>query len=156
MEMGERLATEVKQYILSFCPISCISKISFIGHSMGGLIIRAALPHLAEFATKFFTFISLGSPHLGYMYNSNKLFDAGMWLLKKWRNSRCLTQLSMTDQRLYEETCLYRLATLPGLEWFKNVMLVCSIQDQYAPFDSTRIQICKAALQEHNASDQAT
>ena len=48
------------------------------------------------------------------------------------------------------------MATLPGLEWFKNVMLVCSIQDQYAPFDSTRIQICKAALQEHNASDQAT
>lgn len=129
MEMGERLATEVKQYILSFCPISCISRMSFIGHSLGGLIIRAALPHLAEYAPKFFTYMSLGSPHLGYMYNSNKLFDAGMWLLKKWRNSRCLTQLSMTDQRLYEETCLYRLATLPGLEWFKNVMLVCSFQD---------------------------
>jgi len=91
MEMGERLATEVKQYILSFCPISCISKMSFIGHSIGGLIIRAALPHLAEFAPKFFTYISLGSPHLGYMYNTNKLFDAGLWILKKWRNSRCLT-----------------------------------------------------------------
>lgn len=79
-----------------------------------------------------------------------------MWILKKWRNSRCLMQLSMSDQRLYEETCLYRLATLPGLEWFKNVMLVCSIQDQYAPFDSTRIQICKQALQEHNADQQAS
>ena len=42
---------------------------SFIGHSIGGLIIRAALPHLAEYAPKFFTYISLGSPHLGYMYN---------------------------------------------------------------------------------------
>lgn len=154
MEMGERLATEVKQYILSFCPISCISKISFIGHSIGGLIIRAGLPHLAEFAPKFWTYISLGSPHLGYMYNQNRLFDAGMWLLKKWRNSRCLTQLSMTDQRLYEETCLFRLSTLPGLEWFKNVMLVCSFQDQYAPFDSTRIQICKQALSEHNSEEQ--
>ena len=57
----------------------------------------------------------------------------------------------MSDQRLYEETCLYRLTTLPGLEWFQNVMLVCSIQDQYAPFDSTRIQICKQALYEHKA-----
>jgi len=111
--------------------------------------------HLSEFAAKFFTYISLGSPHLGYMYNSNKLFDAGMWLLKKWRNSRCLTQLSMSDQRLYEETCLYRLATLPGLEWFSNVMLVCSVQDQYAPFDSTRIQICKQALYEHKAETTA-
>ena len=50
MEMGERLATEVKQYIISFCPASCLSKISFIGHSLGGLIIRAALPHLAEYS----------------------------------------------------------------------------------------------------------
>ena len=30
-------------------------------------------------------------------------------------------------------------------------MLVCSVQDQYAPFDSTRIQICKQAINEHNA-----
>ena len=43
------------------------------------------------------------------------------------------------------------MATLPGLEWFQNVMLVCSVQDQYAPFDSTRIQICKQALYEHKA-----
>lgn len=149
-EMGERLAVEVKQYVQSFCPASCINRISFIGHSLGGLIIRAALPHLAEYSTKFFTYISLGSPHLGYMYNQNKLFDAGMWLLKKWRNSKSLTQLSMSDQRLYEETTLYRLTTLPGLEWFQNVMLVCSFQDQYAPFDSTRIQICKQALYEHS------
>jgi len=34
--------------------------------------------------------MSLSSPHLGYMYNSNKLFDAGMWFLKKWRKSKCL------------------------------------------------------------------
>ncbi len=91
MEMGERLSNEIKQYILSFCPATCLSKISFIGHSLGGLIIRAALPHLAEFSSKFYTYISMGSPHLGYMYNSNKLFDAGMWVLKNWRKSKCLT-----------------------------------------------------------------
>ena len=91
MEMGERLATEVKQYVASFCPVSCLKKLSFIGHSIGGLIIRAALPHLAEFSQKLCTYMSLGSPHLGYMYNSNKLIDAGMWFLKKWRKSKCLT-----------------------------------------------------------------
>lgn len=107
--MGERLSTEVKQYIQTFCPLSCISKISFIGHSLGGLIIRAALPLLTEFQSKFFTYMSLGSPHLGYMYSSNKLFDTGMWLLKKWRNSKCLTQLSMTDTKQAEDTCLFRL-----------------------------------------------
>jgi len=32
-------------------------------------------------------YISLASPHLGYMYNSNSLIDAGMWLIKQWNNS---------------------------------------------------------------------
>jgi len=69
LEMGERLASEVKNYIMSFCPVSCLAKLSFIGHSLGGVIIRAALPHLSEFSSKFYTYISLGSPHLGYMYS---------------------------------------------------------------------------------------
>lgn len=50
MEMGERLAHEVKDYIFTACSDVEISKISFIGHSLGGLIIRAALPFLAEFS----------------------------------------------------------------------------------------------------------
>mmetsp|Transcript_23203 Transcript_23203/g.22714 ORF Transcript_23203/g.22714 Transcript_23203/m.22714 type:complete len:293 (-) Transcript_23203:59-937(-) len=145
IEMGDRLANEVKQYIQSFCPVSCLSRISFIGHSLGGLIIRAALPKLEEFKDKFYTYMSLSSPHLGYMYNSNKLFDAGMWFLKKWRKSKCLQQLSMSDHKEAESTCLYQLSKAPGLNWFKNVVLACSYQDQYAPFDSARIQICKKA-----------
>jgi len=145
MEMGERLATEIRQYIQQYCPISCLSRISFIGHSLGGLIIRAALPHLEEYSEKFFSYLSLSSPHLGYMYNSSRLFDAGMWVLKKWRKSKCLQQLSMSDDKNMEETCLYKLSCQKGLSWFKNVALVCSYQDQYAPFDSARIQICKKA-----------
>lgn len=149
-EMGERLANEVKKYIQQYCPYSCLERISFIGHSLGGVIIRAALPHLEEFKAKFFTYISLSSPHLGYMYNSNKLFDAGMWVLKKWRKSKCLMQLSMTDESNLENTCLYKLSQTEGLKWFKNVALVCSFQDQYVPFDSARIQICKKAVADVN------
>ena len=144
-EMGERLANEVKQYIQSFCPVSCLARISFIGHSLGGIIIRAALPHLEEFKDKFYTYMSLSSPHMGYMYNSNKLFDAGMWFLKKWRKSKCLLQLSMTDAKNIEDTAIYKLSLSTGFTWFKNVVLVSSYQDQYVPFDSARIQICKKA-----------
>ena len=67
MEMGSRLAIEVKQYIDVSCAEVKIAKISFIGHSLGGLIIRAALPQLAIYSSKFFTYLSLSSPHLGYM-----------------------------------------------------------------------------------------
>ena len=58
---------------------------------MGGLIIRAALPSLQEYRSKFFTYLTMGSPHIGYMYNSNKLVDTGMWALKFWKNSLALT-----------------------------------------------------------------
>ncbi len=48
---------------------------------MGGIIIRAALPHLEKFKERMYSFITLSSPHLGYMYNSSKLIDAVIWFL---------------------------------------------------------------------------
>ena len=45
-----------------------------------------------------------------------------------------------------ENTCLYRLSELPGFCWFKNIVLICSTQDNYVPYDSARIQVCKAAI----------
>lgn len=97
-----------------------------MGHSMGGLICRAAFPHLTEFKEKFHTFMTFGSPHLGYMYNSNKLVDTGMWFMRKWNKSRSLIQLSMQDESKVEQTFIYKLSELPGLAWFSNVVLVCS------------------------------
>jgi triacylglycerol esterase/lipase EstA (alpha/beta hydrolase family) len=88
--MGVRLAQEVNNYINQYCPGSSLGRISFIGHSMGGLIIRSALPYLEEHSEKMFTYFSLSSPHLGYMYNSSKIIDAGMWFLKKWKKSKGL------------------------------------------------------------------
>ena len=143
LEMGKRLSNEVKSYIQQFCPLTCLSRISFIGHSLGGLIIRAALPHLEEYKDKFYSYVSLSSPHLGYMFSKNTLFNAGMWFLKKWKNSASLTQLSMSDASKIEESCLFKLSGLEGMNWFQNIVLVCSWQDQYAPFDSARIQMCQ-------------
>jgi len=146
MEMGERLALEVKKYVTEFCPGNNLAKISFVAFSLGGLIARAAFPHLDHLKNKFYTFVSLSSPHLGYMYNSNKLFDTGMWFLKKWNKSKSLAQLSMSDNDKFEECCLFKMSEWPGINWFENIVLVCSNQDQYVPFDSARIQICKEAL----------
>ena len=54
---------------------------SFIGHSLGGLIIRSALEHLEKFSPKMHLYMTLSSPHLGYMYNSSKIIDAGRILI---------------------------------------------------------------------------
>lgn len=51
--------------------------LSFIAHSLGGLIVRAALPYLDH---DFHTLVTLGSPHLGYMTNNKPLIKFGIWL----------------------------------------------------------------------------
>jgi Putative serine esterase (DUF676) len=66
-EMGLRLAGEVISYIQEWIP----------GSSLGGLIIRASLPYLEEYASKMHMYMSLSSPHLGYMYHSNKIVESG-------------------------------------------------------------------------------
>jgi hypothetical protein len=45
----------------------------------------------------------------------------------------------MQDESQVEHTVLFRLSEMPGLSWFNNVVLVCSNQDSYVPFDSARI-----------------
>ena len=140
-EMGVRLAQEVMNFITEWCPNRSLGRLSFIGHSMGGLIIRAALPYLENYASKMHMYISFSSPHLGYMYNSSKIIDAGMWFLKKWRKSKCLQQLSMSESTNLRQSFLYELSTQKGLGWFKYVTLVSSYQDQYAPYDSARMEL---------------
>jgi len=76
-EMGLRLAGEVLNYIQEWIPGNNLGRLSFIGHSLGGLIIRAALPYLEEYSSKMHLFMTLSSPHLGYMYHSSKIVDAG-------------------------------------------------------------------------------
>lgn len=109
-DMGQKLATEVSNFIKDTCPGSSLGRLSFVGHSLGGLIIRACLPLLEEYSEKMFTFFTLSSPHLGYMYNASQIIQAGMWFLKQWRKSKCLTQLSMSDATNPEECFLYKLS----------------------------------------------
>jgi hypothetical protein len=47
----------------------------------------------------------------------------------------------MTDDSNLENCFLYKLSKEKGLEHFKNIILISSYQDMYAPFDSARIQI---------------
>ena len=109
-EMGERLANEVRTFIHDNFPQQSLARLSFIGHSLGGLKIRAALPKLLEYKDKFHCFMSFSSPHLGYGINTSSVVEAGIWVLQKMNNSICLKQLSMTDSDIPEETCLYRLS----------------------------------------------
>ena len=153
IQMGKKLANEVKNYIKEWNDGLIFKKISFIGHSIGGVIIRSALPHLAEFKDKLWMYISLGSPHLGHSYSDSFLIKTGIWVLKKWKGSICLEQLLQNDNSNLNETCIYKLSEFEGLNWFKNVFLLSSHQDNYSPYESSRIQLSDVTLKNDKRAD---
>jgi hypothetical protein len=142
-------------------------RISFVGHSLGNLVIRAAVSHtrFERYHALLYTYLSLSGPHLGTLFNSSGLVNMGMWLMQKWKKSCSLSQMSFKDHVDPKQTYLYKLSKKPckfttrgrsfgrfsvivGLEYFKNILLIASPQDRYVPFHSARIEICKAALKD--------
>ncbi|XP_019376041.1 PREDICTED: protein FAM135A isoform X2 [Gavialis gangeticus] len=146
--MTDRLLDEIIQYIQIYN--LTISKISFIGHSLGNLIIRSVLtrPRFKYYLTKLHTFLSLSGPHLGTLYNSSALVNTGLWFMQKWKKSGSLLQLTCRDHSDPRQTFLYKLSKKTGLHYFKNVVLVGSLQDRYVPYHSARIEMCKTALKD--------
>lgn len=113
--MGDRLAREIVDFIKEWFPGASLRKISLVGHSMGGVIIRAALPHLAEYKDKMQTLMTFSSPHLGCMYQGSTLVSWGMSALKSWHSSTSLGQLQMKDSKTYTDTFMYKLSLAPVL-----------------------------------------
>lgn len=75
-----------------------------------------------------YTYVSISGPHLGYMYSSNSLFNSGLWLLKKFKGTQCIHQLTFTDDPDLENTFIYNLSKEKTLENFRNVFLLSSPQ----------------------------
>jgi len=148
-QLGERLAEEVKDYIQEWCPASSLGRLSFIGHSLGGLIIRSALPLLEEYSKKMHLCMTLSTPHLGCSKGSSSIVTAGMWVLKTLKKCRALNEMSLQDSQQIENSYLAALGNQPGLEWFTHLVLVSSPQDYYVPHHSARIEIPPALLRQH-------
>ncbi|XP_057501083.1 uncharacterized protein LOC130785064 isoform X3 [Actinidia eriantha] len=152
-EMGLRLAQEVTSFIKKKMDKASRSgslrsiKLSFVGHSIGNVIIRTALAEdiMEPYLRHLYTYLSISGPHLGYLYSSNSLFNSGLWLLKKFKGTQCIHQLTHTDDPDLQNTFLYKLCKQKTLENFKNIILLSSPQDGYVPYHSARIEMCPAA-----------
>ncbi|XP_010548759.1 PREDICTED: protein FAM135B-like isoform X2 [Tarenaya hassleriana] len=152
-EMGQRLAHEVVSFLrrktdkyARYGRLKNI-KLSFVGHSIGNIIIRTAIADTSmEPYRKFLhTYLSLSGPHLGYLYSPNSLFNSGLWILKKLKNTQCIHQLTLTDDPDLRNTFFYKLCKQKTLENFKSIILLSSPQDGYVPYHSARIESCQQA-----------
>ncbi|XP_028228308.1 uncharacterized protein LOC114409159 isoform X4 [Glycine soja] len=152
-EMGHRLAKEVIAFLKSkmdkasrYGSLGDI-RLSFVGHSIGNLIIRTAIADsiMEPFLCHLHTYVSVSGPHLGYLYSSNSLFNSGLWFLKKLKGTQCIHQLTFTDDPDFQNTFLYKLCKQKTLEHFRNIILLSSPQDGYVPYHSARIESCQAA-----------
>ncbi|KAL8196660.1 hypothetical protein R6Q57_024641 [Mikania cordata] len=152
-DMGLRLAKEVIAFVKKKMDKASRSgnlksvKLSFVGHSIGNVIIRTALAEsiMEPYHRYLHTYVSVSGPHLGYLYSSNSLFNSGLWLLKKLKNTRCIHQLTFTDDIDLENTFFYNLSKEKTLENFKNIVLLSSPQDGYVPYHSARIEMCQSS-----------
>ncbi|KAK6632544.1 hypothetical protein RUM43_013312 [Polyplax serrata] len=146
--MTDKLVAEILYHIETCGPTP--SKISFIGHSLGNIIIRSAItrPQLKYLLPRFHTFLSLSGPHLGTLYNNSGLVNMGMWFMQKWKKSGSLLQLSLKDAPDVRQSFLYRLSQKSNLHHFRHVLLCGSSQDRYVPMHSARIELCKAAVKD--------
>eukprot|EP00090_Calanus_glacialis_P010228 TRINITY_DN18611_c0_g1_i1.p1 TRINITY_DN18611_c0_g1~~TRINITY_DN18611_c0_g1_i1.p1 ORF type:complete len:1338 (-),score=331.89 TRINITY_DN18611_c0_g1_i1:1056-4637(-) len=154
-DMTKKLVNEI-MYHVKTCDLN-IGKISFIGHSLGCILIRSAIqrPELVNFSKKFHTFLSLSGPHIGTMYNNSGLVNAGMWVMQRWKKSGSLQQLALKDEADIRKTFMYKLAEKSNLHFFKNVLLAGSSQDKYVPIHSARIELCKAAIKDNSVTGAA-
>lgn len=114
--------------------------ISFIAHSLGGIIVRSLVtrPAVSHLLPKLHLLLSICGPHLGTQHQTG-VVSAGMWVIRKWYQSQSLIQLSLKDSSNPRDTFLYHLSEAQTFECFRHVILLTSPQDKYVPNQSARL-----------------
>lgn len=108
-QLGQMLAKEVEGWLDDMAKGSVV-KISFLGFSMGGLIIRSALPYLQEYKSRFFSLITFGSPHLGMGYSQSVLISLGMKFYSSFKNYMSIKQIMLQDHKDPFQAFLFKLS----------------------------------------------
>ncbi|KHN73230.1 Uncharacterized protein Tcan_12023 [Toxocara canis] len=143
-QLADNLLNEILAYLES-CSIPP-KRISFIAHSMGGVIVRCmiAKQRASSILPLLHTLLTLNAPHCGLLYNQ-RAANWGVALVQWWKQSRSLQQLTFRDAVAFRDTFLYKLSKNKTFAKFRYVLLVGSYHDLYVPHHSALIETCKAA-----------
>ncbi|KAJ3293275.1 hypothetical protein HK104_004617 [Borealophlyctis nickersoniae] len=137
-KLADALCAEILQYIED--NVLVVGKLSFVCHSLGGIIARCAIAKdgLLAYRDRLHTFTTLATPHLSVVYLANYMFHIFLGIYQPFGRSKCLDQLTLRDAPTPTSSLLYRLAKDPtnSLRAFRHIRLLASRQDGYAPFAS--------------------
>eukprot|EP01062_Namystynia_karyoxenos_P013530 TRINITY_DN14880_c0_g1_i1.p1 TRINITY_DN14880_c0_g1~~TRINITY_DN14880_c0_g1_i1.p1 ORF type:complete len:912 (+),score=184.61 TRINITY_DN14880_c0_g1_i1:88-2823(+) len=139
--LGNALAAEVLG-LLREHPVGHVTRLSFIGHSMGNLVIRAALqdPAAQPLLPLLWTYASLSGPHVGVADTDCARVSGGLWVLVKLRKVASISQLRLDDDTLQ------RLAAADEIGRFRHVFFLASEDDRYVSMQSATLDTATSAL----------
>lgn len=95
--MGFKLSEEIKSFISRTADNDSEVILNFVGHSMGGVIARSSLRYLEKYDNQLGFFLSLSTPHLGYLNGVDTMIKTGLWFMRKMNKTKSLDQLTMED-----------------------------------------------------------
>jgi hypothetical protein len=110
------------------------TEFGFIGHSLGGLIIREGAKHLGSIRDKLILFLSFNTPHLGCI-TSKFLVKTGMKILSMMSGKESMRQMGLQDANNF----IQNLSKHNSISFFENIFLVYSYEDGYSPLSSSKI-----------------
>jgi hypothetical protein len=157
--MAERLAVSLMEFLheeeqdMHEKPIR---KISFIAHSLGGLVVRSMLgftkhdqtycrEFVRNYSSRLYTLLTLSTPHLGSLNNKKSLIvNSAMWFLRFSRGVRVLLQLNCQDSNDPDKCLLSILARDGSIALFKHIILVACPQDTFVSAHSALVVDAKS------------
>lgn len=148
---GDRLSQEILQVCsqLEGTGQGTVSKLTLIGYSLGGLIVRYAAGRL--YADRFFdkvepvNFVTIASPHLGCREKQNTAYGRLFNSIVPWTLSRTGCQLTLNDKYSDDLPLLYVMSDpaycfFAALQRFKKRVVLANTKN-----DST-VPYCTAAI----------
>ena len=138
-KLGDLLAQEVVDHIRT--ENQRIGQISFIGHSMGTIVIRAAIqcPVMEKYLNCLRTFVSLSGPHLGVADAESVRVSSALWVLSTLWQSTNIKQLRL------DTPFLHSLSATDNIGLFKHVILLSSEDDDFVSRQSATLDFGTAA-----------
>ncbi|CAD6190973.1 unnamed protein product [Caenorhabditis auriculariae] len=136
-----------------------VKRISFVAHSLGGVIVRSAVGLATAAGMPWLlpilhTLMTINTPHLGLAYVGRHV-HWGVQLVQWWKRSRSMEQLALRDALNFNESFLFSLSANQSFGNFRHILLIGTPNDLFVPAHSALIEPSKSSSRDPSALGSA-